>query len=305
MRREGARLRDRHSARSARVTKRSAADPAPPIAKPRALSILARGLGRTAPCPARPSSQTASRLATNAGGSAPSWFYDSTSTTYDELFATLRRWARGGNEDIRDDDGRDHAFVDYFNPDAAQRAVAGLNYSSSAPARTASSSFAYAEARVERDAVAPAPAPACGGTGTACTTTPWTTWPSRRSRQAEAIHARPRRTPRRPRRAAARAAATAAAAVDALPPTVVGQLVPGPLYAAGLHDVTLRADEAAPAPAPATEPRAVLESWSAGDAAALQVAGLPGHHNGAPCWRTSSTARCWPRSPTTFRPRSR
>ena len=30
---------------------------------------------------------------------------------------------------VKDGDGRDHAFVDYFNEDAAKRAVAGLNYS--------------------------------------------------------------------------------------------------------------------------------------------------------------------------------
>ena len=201
--------------------------------------------------------------------------YDSTSTTYDELFA---HFAQVGSVEalkmIRDDDGRDHAFVDYFNPDAAQRAVAGLNYSE---LRTGSHMIfklrVYARKhRVERDAVAPAPAPAPVAA------------PAPRmyndpvdhlalealEAEVEAIHAAAEADATAAEAAAARrAAATAAAAADALPPTVVGQLVPGPLYAAGLHDVTLRADEAAPAPAPATEPRAVLESWSAGDVAAF------------------------------------
>ena len=36
----------------------------------------------------------------------------------------------GAGRDLRrDSDGRDHAFVDYFNEDAAKRAVAGLNFS--------------------------------------------------------------------------------------------------------------------------------------------------------------------------------
>ena len=205
--------------------------------------------------------------------------YNSTDTTYDELFA---HFAQVGSVEalkmIREEsDGRDHAFVDYFDPDAAQRAVAGLNYSE---LRTGSHMIftlrVYARKhRVERGAVAPAPAPAPAPVAA----------PVPRmyndpvdhlalealEAEVEAIHAAAEADATAAEAAAARraAATAAAAAADALPPTVVGQLVPGPLYAAGLHDVVSRADEAVRAPAPATEPSAVLETWSAGDVAAF------------------------------------
>ena len=109
--------------------------------------------------------------------------YDSTSTTYDELFA---HFAQVGSVEalkmIRDDDGRDHAFVDYFNPDAAQRAVAGLNYSELRTGSHMIFKLVYRRSTGWNEAPAPAPAPApVAAPAPACTTTPWTTWPSRRS----------------------------------------------------------------------------------------------------------------------------